>query len=561
MTDERNVVLTGFMGTGKTATGREVARQLGRRFVDVDAEIEARAGKPVARIFAEEGEAAFRRLEAQVCADLSRETELVIATGGGALLNPDTRAAMSVSGTVVCLTCEPDEIAARLRSAARLRAAGWSERPLLDVADPEAEIERLLAERSEAYAAIPWQVDTTGRGLADVAAEVMALACAHTLNVSYPGGSYPIHIGPGTLDHLGSALRAAGAPGGSRVAVVSNPVVWPLYGAQAMGALRAASLRPFRCSVPDGEAHKALDTVARLYDQFLGGELERADTVLSLGGGVTGDEAGLAAATYQRGVRFVQVPTTLLAMVDASVGGKTGVDLPQGKNLVGAFKQPALVLIDPSVLSTLPTRHLRAGLAEVLKHGLIGDPELFDRVTSDRFQVTSGLQQAADQPSPLPPFPPSILVRALRVKIDIVERDPYEQGRRMVLNLGHTFGHAIEGVSGYALSHGEAVGVGLVAAARLAARLGICPPELAGQIEAAVAGIGLPTRYPGTSPAEVYEAMAADKKRHHDRLRFVLPRALGDVVVVDDVPPTDVHAVLSEITTAAANTQPRRSRS
>jgi len=519
----------------------------------MDAEIEARAGKPVARIFAEEGEAAFRRLEATVCADLSRESGLVIATGGGALLQAENRATMGESGVVVCLACEPGEIVKRLRD------AGWSERPLLDVDDPEAEIERLLAERHEAYAAIPWHVDTTGRPVADIAAEVAALADMTTLSVSHPAGSYPIHIGPGILEYLGSALRAAGAPAGSRVAIVSNPVVWPLYGARAMATLTSAGFRVFPCSVPDGELHKTPDTVAKLYDQFLEGELERADTVLSLGGGVTGDEAGFAAATYQRGVRFVQVPTTLLAMVDASVGGKTGVDLPQGKNLVGAFKQPALVLIDPTVMSTLPLAELRSGLAEILKHGIIADPALFRELTGETLQSIGREQQASSEeldvrneatprPSSRPIVHPSLLVRSLKVKIDIVEQDPYERGRRMVLNLGHTFGHALEVVSGYGLSHGEAVGIGLVAAAHLAARVGLCAPGVVTQIEQAVARLGLPTRHPGAPPEQVHEAMSADKKRHRDRLRFVLPRTIGDVVVVDDVPTAQVMAVLAEIT-------------
>jgi len=521
-----NLILTGFMGAGKTAVGREVARRLGRPFVDMDAEIEARAGKPIPRIFAEDGEAAFRRMETALCKELSAQggsrpelaEGLVVATGGGALVDPANRARMMGSGAVVCLTCDVDEILRRV-------SAGDPERPLLDVSNPRAEIERLLEARREAYQAIPWQVDTTRLPVDEVAARVMEIESAVTLLVRYPGGEYPIHVGDGLLAHVGGALRAAGVSAGGRVAVVSNPVVAPLYGARVQDAVEAAGFRPFACSIPDGEQHKTLDTVAALYEQFLAAGLDRSGTVLSLGGGVTGDVAGFAAASFMRGVRFVQVPTTLLAMVDASVGGKTGVDLPQGKNLVGAFKQPALVLIDPSVLATLPVEETRSGMAEVLKHGVIGDPELLANVQIGQSQI----------------------VRALRVKIQIVEDDPFEGGRRAVLNLGHTVGHALEKLSGFELRHGEAVGIGMVAAARIAVKLGRADPSLPDRIEAALAAWNLPTRCPPFDADAIQNAMAHDKKRHGQTLRWILPHAIGQVEITTDVPPHVVKSVLCTI--------------
>ncbi|MEJ2210274.1 MAG: bifunctional shikimate kinase/3-dehydroquinate synthase [Anaerolineae bacterium] len=481
-----NLVITGFMGTGKTAVGRRVADLLARPFVDMDAEIEARAGKPVPRIFADEGEPAFRRLESVLCRELAARQGLVIATGGGALVDAENRAVMMAAGTVVCLTATEDEIVHRVR------AAGPSGRPLLDVADPAAEVRRLLAARRGAYAAIPWHVETTGRAIEEIAAEVATLARGTTLRVRHPTGSYPVHVGPGLLARLGQALRAVtgGTAEGSRVAVVSNPIVEPLYGLQARASLAAAGFRPVACTLPDGEQQKTLATVAALYEQLLDGGLDRGDTVLSLGGGVTGAEAGFAAATYLRGVRFVQVPTTLLAMVDAGVGAKTGVDLPRGKNLVGAFKQPALVLADPEVLATLPPAEVRAGMAEVLKHAIIGDADLFARL--ERPPADPGRPLSAPQ-----------LARAIAVKVAVVEADPYEAGQRAVLNLGHTVGHALERLSGYGLRHGEAVAIGTVAAARLAAALGRTDgdgPALIGRIEAALAAWGLPLRCP-PSPA------------------------------------------------------------
>jgi len=522
----RNLVITGFMGTGKTTLGRRVAQQLGRPFVDMDAEIEAQAGKSVARIFSEDGEGAFREREAALCKVLAAQEGLVVATGGGALVNPESRAALSQSGTVVCLTCDADEIVERVR------AAGGPERPLLAGDDPGAAVARLLDARSEAYGAIPWQVATTGRSVEAVAQVVVALARATVLRVHYPGGVYPIYVGEGMLAHIGGALRAGGVPLGSRVAVVSNEVVAPLYGAQVEASLRAAGLEPFVCLIPDGEQHKTLETVASLYDKFLAGNLDRSGTVLSLGGGVTGDIAGFAAASFMRGVCFVQVPTTLLSMVDASVGGKTGVDLPQGKNLAGAFKQPALVLIDPDVLATLASEELCAGMAEVLKHGVIGDPALFADLEAGPRSVVLDSRQIA---------------RALRVKAAVVEEDPFEQGRRAVLNLGHTVGHALERLSDFTLRHGEGVGIGMVAAARIAGALGWAEEELAVRVEAALRAWTLPVRCPAFEVDAIWAAMAHDKKRRGRALRWVLPWDVGQVAISEDVPREVVVGVLQEM--------------
>jgi shikimate kinase/3-dehydroquinate synthase len=538
------VTLTGFMGTGKTAVGREVARRLDVPFVDMDAEIEARAGKPIPRIFSEDGETAFREMEAMLVRELSAYrggwSELgagaVIATGGGALVDPENLALMRKRGTVICLDAEPDEILRRVSDS--------GERPLLEVDDPGVEIERLQAARREAYAAIPWHIDTTGLSVQQVAARVIALVEGRTLSVQHPNGAYKVRIGEGLLNHVGGALRAAGVPPGTRVALVSNGVVAPLYASQVEEALHVAGLRPFLCVIPDGEAYKTLATVASLYDQFLAGRLDRSGTVLALGGGVTGDIAGFAAATFMRGVRFAQVPTSLLAMVDASVGGKTGVDLPQGKNLVGAFKQPACVTVDPTVLETLEEAEFRSGMAEVIKHSVIADPDLFAELEEPGGQSTSGSTRHT--------LTPAQIARALRVKIDIVEEDPYEQGRRAVLNLGHTVGHALEKLSDFELRHGEAVSVGMVVAARIAVRLGLADSSVPERLEAVLAAWDLPLhcrvpRWPQFQAGTIWQAMAHDKKRRGDTLRWVLPLTIGEVTIADDVPRQTVLAILREL--------------
>ncbi|MBL8160715.1 MAG: 3-dehydroquinate synthase [Anaerolineae bacterium] len=327
------------------------------------------------------------------------------------------------------------------------------------------------------------------------------------IQVSAPGGDYPIHIEAGLLQRVNEHIPAG------RCVVVTNTTLAPLYGKALTEQLPDASL----LIIPDGEQFKTLETVANLYVEFVRAGLDRSGTVIALGGGVVGDTVGFAAATYMRGVRFVQIPTTLLAMVDSSVGGKVGVDLPEGKNLVGAFKQPDKVLIDPDVLATLPARERRCGLAETLKHGLIADP---------------GLLELAEQPDAAPG---ELVQRAVQVKVNIVQQDPYEKDIRAHLNLGHTFAHAIEQVSGYTWPHGEAVAVGLVAATRLSARLSLCDEELAKSVEQLLARVGLPTRIGALDPDALYAAMSTDKKWQSGQSRFILLHSIGQPVIVTGV--------------------------
>jgi 3-dehydroquinate synthase len=347
------------------------------------------------------------------------------------------------------------------------------------------------------------------------------------LTVTHPGGQYPIYLGQGSLAQTGQLLAEAGFKG--RCALVTNETVGRHHAEAVLVGLRQTGFSPTRLDLPDGEQFKTLATVAELYQELVAAGLDRRSPIIALGGGVLGDTAGFAAASYLRGVPLVQIPTTLLAMVDSSVGGKTGVDLPQGKNLVGAFKQPELVMIDPAVLTTLPDEEWRAGLAEVVKHGVIDDPELFASLERADYELTW------------------LLERAIRVKIRVVEADPFEQGRRAVLNLGHTFGHAFEQLSDFALRHGYGVAIGLVCAARLATHLGYCAGSTTERIITLLERLRLPTRLPPHSPDAVWAAMATDKKRQGNRLRFILPRAIGQVDIFPDVAEADVKAILGAV--------------
>jgi 3-dehydroquinate synthase len=346
------------------------------------------------------------------------------------------------------------------------------------------------------------------------------------INVSHPTGSYPIYLDKGVLIKTGQYLADLGY--GGCCAVITNETVGPLHAEPLLISLREAGFEPTRIDIPDGEQFKTLDTVADLYDQLVAAKLDRRSPVIVLGGGVVGDVAGFAAASYLRGVPFVQIPTTLLAMVDASVGGKTGVDLPHGKNLVGAFKQPEMVVIDPDVLSTLPEVEFRAGLAEVVKHGIIDAPQLFAALEKRQYDLTW------------------LLFEAISVKVRIVQEDPFEQGRRAVLNLGHTFGHAFEQLSHYEIRHGEGVAMGLACAAQLAARLGHCSGDVAERIISLLDQLNLPFDPPAYPSADVWATMATDKKRQGNTLRFILPRAIGDVDIFNDVAEADVRTILDD---------------
>ncbi len=523
--DDRNIILTGFMGTGKTTIGRQLARRLRREFVDMDALIEERTGLSIPHIFREQGEAAFRALERALCQELAARRGLVIATGGGALIDAENRAVLGASGDIVCLRARADVILERVGVGA--------DRPKLDGDDRRSRIEALLAERAPVYDAFPLQLDTSDLSPDDATARALALLwglpTAYRLPVHTPdGGRYDIVLGEGILDHAGELLARRVAP--ARAAIVTNPIVGAHWGATLSDALARAGFRPTLIEIPAGEAHKTLDTVRGLYARFVAAGLDRRSPVIALGGGVIGDLVGFAAATFLRGVPFVQAPTTLLSMVDASVGGKVGVDLPEGKNLVGAFKQPEMVLIDVLTLSSLPAVEFRAGLAEVVKHGIIAAPELFQQLEE------RGPASLTD-----------LVAAAVRVKIEVVEEDPYEQGRRAVLNLGHTFGHALEQVSGYSLRHGEAVSIGMAAAAHLAEMLGRAEPGLCARIGNLLAHLGLPATIEGYRAEAIYQAMSTDKKRAAGRLRFVVPEAIGRVVIVDDVAPEQAMAALRRI--------------
>ena len=364
-----------------------------------------------------------------------------------------------------------------------------------------------------------------------------------TIRVELSANPYPIVIGAGALQQLGEQVRAAGIKAGTKVLVVTNPVVEQQYGATALSSLKAAGFEASSLVIDAGEDQKTPATVALIHDAAFERRLERGSLIVALGGGVVGDMAGFAAASWLRGIAVVQVPTTLLAMVDAAIGGKTGVNHPGGKNLIGAFHQPRLVLIDPATLGTLPEREFRAGMAEVIKYGVIGDLELFaDLEAAAGRDATAGL---ANLSAVGPALLQTLLERSAGAKARVVAADEREGGLRAILNYGHTLGHVVEALCGYGTwLHGEAVAIGMVVAGELSLELGLWGASEQRRQRAVIAAAGLPQQWPALDPGAVLQCLQGDKKVRDGKVRFVLPTGLGSVQIRDDVTPVQVLAAL-----------------
>ncbi len=531
-----NIILVGMMGSGKTTVGRLLAKQLGKIFIDSDEEILKRTGVTIQHIFDVEGEAGFRQREAGIVQELLQRNDIVLATGGGAVLDALNRRVMRENGTVVYLKSGVHDLWQRTRHD--------RSRPLLQTADPRAKLHELFEQRNPIYTEIADIVIHTGKQSVHVLLSALqcklnathnttqSLNTMQTLKVGLAERSYPIHIGSGLLSREDLILPFLP---NKRVAIVSNTTVAPLYLGPLRTLLEKNGIRVEAIILPDGEQYKNIATLNLIYDALLTSRCERNTPLIALGGGVIGDMTGYAAASYLRGVPFIQIPTTLLSQVDSSVGGKTGINHPLGKNMIGAFYQPQLVIADIDTLNTLPDQELRAGLAEVIKYGLIRDLPFLEWLESNMEKLlardTTALQYA--------------ITRSCENKAEVVGNDERESGERALLNLGHTFGHAIENGMGYgAWLHGEAVAAGTIMAADLSQRMGWLNEQDVTRIRKLFERAGLPVIAPHMPVDKYLDLMGLDKKVIDGQIRFILLQALGHAVISSAVPVELLRATL-----------------
>lgn len=542
----QQIVLVGLSGVGKSTVGAILARRLGWPLLDTDELVRQREGKTPAEIITTRGEPTFRDIERIVVQEAAQTVPAVIATGGGAFQLPASRRVLGERALICYLDATPAEIARRLTE-----APAATERPLLEGEDIEARLQELDAERRQAYSHADLWVPVQGLGPEAAAARILhswsteadrlrsvplrldRLGAARPSAV--PEGlvdtgadRYPIWIGPGQLGRLAERLRMLGLNG--RVFLISDTNVIEAHGMRIAQALDGAGIAGASYVVPAGESSKTLRVADELFRWLSEQRAERRDVILALGGGVIGDLAGYVAATYLRGIPLIQAPTTTLAMNDAAIGGKVAVDLPAGKNLVGAFYQPRAVIADTDTLRTLPRRSYSEGFGEVIKHALVLDPTLLH----DLERHAGSLATASADIEVLT----SIFTRSARLKALVVSADPLEHGLRAVLNYGHTIAHGIEAATGYSNDylHGEAVTVGMMGAARIGARMGVHDDELLARQGDIIRAFGLPLTAPGLDASTVLNAMRLDKKVVAGKSRFVLLEGMGKPVVRDDVP-------------------------
>jgi 3-dehydroquinate synthetase/shikimate kinase len=544
-----DVVLVGLPGSGKTAVGKRLAHRHGAEFVDLDESIVKADGRTIPQIFEDDGEPAFRALEREAVvrlgpADDGPDVRRVIATGGGAVIDPRNRWSLYRSRLPVWLDGRPEVLAQRLRRSPNVR-------PLVQGRDPIGAVRELAKHRGRFYAAgerlnsaseLPALVDRI-----DELAAARAQAPDGTVMLRAETISGHIVLGEGiAASEVALALRRLET---SRAILVSEPGAWAAAGEALAAALAAGGFAVERVMLPQGEAAKRLAVVEDAARELAALRVERREPLVAVGGGALGDAAGFLAASWLRGVPVIHVPTTLVGQIDSSIGGKTAVDIPEGKNLVGAFHQPAAVIIDVAFLRSLPERHRRAALGEAVKMAALGDERLFSLLESDGEAIARGDEA---------PFAAGTVVemveRAAWAKVEVVTADEREQGAgRIALNLGHSLGHAFEAAAGYgeALLHGEAVAYGLRAATRIGEQLDVTPPTRRARIEGLLDSLRLATA-PLSYPLDrVMDALATDKKHAGGGLRWVLPTAEGHEVR-SDVPVELVERVASGLLAAGA---------
>jgi len=496
------IFVYGPPGSGKSTIGKELADSLEMKFFDVDSLIEEKTSQKIYQIFAEDGEKTFRKYENDTIKSLMIEDNAVIALGGGSLLDETLRSEVETSGLIITLIGEPETLYSRLENDKNVR-------PLL-ASNLRSNLARIIGSRQIHYDSFEFKCIVDHKTIEEIVSDIQVLIGKYHL--SGMNQSYDIYINPGVLSSIGSILKAKHFE--DTIFVVTDKNVAEFYLDEVTDSLIESGFKTHSYILPAGEIYKSIESVMNLWEEFARIKLERNHTVIALGGGVVGDLVGFASATYLRGVKWVYLPTTILSMVDASIGGKTGADLPQGKNLIGSFYPPATILVDLNTLDTLPTEEAISGISEVVKHGMISDPVLYRYSKNGWDYIWENL------------FP--IISRAIRVKVNVVKLDPYEKNIRAILNFGHTLGHAVEKASNYKIRHGEAVAIGMVAASRIAEESRIATAGISSDLMGTLEALGLPVRLPAdVNEMDILNSMYYDKKRSRGYLTIVLPEEIG----------------------------------
>ena len=568
-----NIVITGFSGTGKSLVAKEVARGLNWDFIDTDAEIVKQSGKPISEIFQQDGEKKFRGLEHEIIEKACQQEQSVVAIGGGAIVDPQNYELLAEKGLIICLEAKLETICQRLFQESNY-SPETEVRPLLSGGNPLERIRQLKASRQPYYANADWTVHTDRLSISQVAEEVVRAwgllrrfpfaslrASAHPRNdikkgyndikkgrsdidkdiaceVKTATRSYPVFVSWGLLDRLGEKTKEVGLSG--IVNIISDETVFFIYGDRVERILKDAGFVVNSFVVLPGEATKNIDSAIQIYDFLVEHRAERDDIIIALGGGMVGDLAGFVAATFLRGMPWIQVPTSLVAMVDASIGGKVGVNHPQGKNLIGAFYQPSFVLADVQTLTSLPQRELTSGWAEVVKYGLILDRGFFEFLEANADKLVRLELEAVTQ----------AIARSAAIKAQVVSEDEKERGKRTILNYGHTIAHGLEAATQYRrFLHGEAVAIGMMGAAKLSLRLGLLSSDIVKRQQSLLERFGLPVSLSRVDLGEVTTAMELDKKTRGKAIRWVFLEDIGKTVIRSNVSQQDVLIVLQELIT------------
>lgn len=530
------IILIGLMGAGKTTIGKKLAQHLSIPFIDSDHEIEKTAGCTISDIFEQYGEAEFRRVEHEVIRRLIKQSSVVIATGGGAFMHAKTRQLLKEQTTTIWLHCNVDTLLERI--------SHHTHRPLLNSGDKREILSNLITTRYPVYAeadyTIPCHDNKIETTLTQILSTLEQAKKMRTLPVQLSNTQYNVLIGPNLLQQAGTLLTPILSQ--KKVFIVADETVASFHLHTLTNSLALSQIEYETILIPSGENTKSLKYYEQVINTLLEKNVERQTPIIALGGGVTGDLSGFAAATILRGVPFIQIPTTLLSQVDSSVGGKTGINTPTGKNLLGAFYQPQIVIADTHTLNTLPQRELVAGYAEIVKAGLIDDIKLFEWCEKNGEKILSKDFHYLDE----------AVERACAFKARIIKNDEFEQHSkgRNLLNLGHSLGHTLEAELGYdgRILHGEAVALGCCLIFKLCTNMGICPQEDTDRVLRHFKAVGLPTSIRDlTIPLQVSSLMKHlqhDKKVNNKKVLFILVNGIGKTFTSQDVREEDLQELL-----------------